>query len=252
MAGTTLYLIRSSNLTYAKQEGVTDVFLSGSPTAYTSVTGVASTDTLTITGATLADGMAITLTSLTGGAGFTTGVGYYAVSSSGATCKLATTPGGAAIDFTTNITAGSAIVQAAPMQVWSTEYRDIFSYSSSVFPAEGSITVTPTGGGVQIDSTASSAVIMQAALVPTTLTAETVSGGYSSFGSLTTNTLTKGLVAASVNAEPSDEVAHTPLRQTLLNRSFWIFDRGANATPRYLPAEYQEGDIIATSPPNTP
>jgi len=239
MAGTTLYLIRSSNLTYAKQESVVDVFLSGAPTAYTSVTGVASTDTLTITGATLADGMAITLTSLTGGAGFTTGVGYYAVSSSGATCKLATTPGGAAIDFTTNITAGSAIVQAAPMQVWSTEFRDIFDSTVSAKAAPNDAVYTPgdpfTGGTTTFNG----------ALVPTSVDIK-------KFAEDTGPVSQYGLFVETASTSGSDDILHLPLRQTLLNRSFWIFDRGASATPRYLPAEYQEGDIIATSPPNTP
>lgn len=239
MAGTTLYLIRSSNLTYAKQEGVTDVFLSGAPTAYTSVTGVASTDTLTITGATLADGMAITLTSLTGGAGFTTGVGYYAVSSSGATCKLATTPGGAAIDFTTNITAGSAIVQAAPMQVWSTEFRDIFDSTVSAKAAPDSAVYVPG------DPFTGETTTFNGALVPTSVDIK-------KYAEDTGPVSQYGLFVETASTSGSDDILHLPLRQTLLNRSFWIFDRGASATPRYLPAEYQEGDIIATSPPNTP
>ncbi len=239
MAGTTLYLIRSSNLTYAKQESVVDVFLSGAPTAYTSVTGVASTDTLTITGATLADGMAITLTSLTGGAGFTTGVGYYAVSSSGATCKLATTPGGAAINFTTDITAGSAIVQAAPMQVWSTEFRDIFDSTISAKAAPDSAVYTPG------DPFNGQTTTFNGALVPTSVDIK-------KFAEDTGPVSQYGLFVETASTSGSDDILHLPLRQTLLNRSFWIFDRGASATPRYLPAEYQEGDIIATSPPNTP
>lgn len=87
-------------------------------------------------------------------------------------------------------------------------YRDIHRYSASVFPAQGSVNVTGTGGGAQIDSTSSAAVTVQAALVPsTTLAAETVAGGYSNMPGSTINTLTKGLVPDSVTAEPSDEVA---------------------------------------------
>lgn len=224
MAGTTLYLIRSSNLTYAKQESVVDVFLSSKGTAYASVTGVASTDVVTITGATLANGMLVTLTSLTGGSGASTGVGYYAIDASGATCKLSLTPGGTAVNFTTDITAGSAIVQTAPMQVWSTEFRDAFQ---STFNG----TITALGY---------------------TYTASTTVPGTLDHVDSTIDGLPQVATQTPVIASESDEVAHQPLRQTLLNRSFWIFDRGASATPRYLPAEYQEGDIIATSPPNTP
>lgn len=50
----------------------------------------------------------------------------------------------------------------------------------------------------------------------------------------------------------SDEVAHTGLRQSVLTVTFWQFDLGSGETPRYLYAEYQEGDIIADNPPQTP
>jgi len=87
-------------------------------------------------------------------------------------------------------------------------YRDIHRYSASVFPAQGSVNATSTTGGVQIDSTSSAAVTVQAALVPsTTLAVETVAGGYSSTVGATSSTTTKGLVPDSVTAEPSDEVA---------------------------------------------
>lgn len=229
MAGTTLYLIRSSNVLFARQDNVIDVYLSGSKTAYASVTGNASTNVVTITGATLADGMLLTFTSLTGGSGVSTGVAYIASNSSGSTCKLTTVSGGAAVALGTNITAGSVIVEASPMRVWSTEFRDIFSNTGSIQVKDGST----NGGLLAIDS----------AIVPTSLTPAAFSGG-----TLGTASMTVG----GIEVEVSDEINHEPLRQTLLNKTFWIFDRGASATPRYLPAEYQEGDIIATSPPNTP
>lgn len=238
MAATTLYLIRSSNLTYAKQESVLDVYLSSKQTAYASVTGVAATDIVTITGATLADGMLIILTSLTGGSGLSTGVGYYAVNSSGSTCQLATTPGGSAIDFTTNITAGSAIVQAAPMRVWSTDFRDIFSdtVTADVAPADAEYGPNAFDG---------QSMTLTGALIPTSLEIKQYAQDTGSIAQY-------GLFVDGVTPTGSDEKVHYPLRQTLLNKTFWIFDRGASATPRYIPAEYQEGDIIATSPPNTP
>ena len=235
MAGTTLYLIRSSNILYARQDNVIDVYLSGKQTAYSSLTGVASTDVVTISGATLADGMLIIPTSLTGGSGVSAGVGYYAINSSGSTCKLSQTPGGSAVNFTTDITAGSVIVQASPMQVWSTEFRDIFDTSSNLRAVPPGTTYPPAFTADIFDAAA--------ALVPS---------GVEAVKAASSGTDTYQLVATEVQASISDEKNHYPLRQTLLNKTFWIFDRGASATPRYLPAEYQEGDIIATSPPNTP
>jgi hypothetical protein len=229
MAGTTLYLIRSNNLTFAKQEGVIDVFLSGSQTAYASVTGNATTEIVTITGATLANGMQVTFT-------LTANTAYYVIAASGATCQLSLTEGGSAIDFTTNIVSGSVIVSNEQMRVWSAEYRDIFAglgvQGGSVVSTGGGLSGpvqfgAPQGYGIYADPNAS--------LTPT---------NYSGSSS--------GIVVGTPKGTVSDEVGHVSLRQTFLNKSFWIFDRGASATPRYLPAEYQEGDIIATSPPNIP
>lgn len=242
MAGTTLYLIRSNNLTFAKQEGVIDVFLSGSQTAYASVTGNATTEIVTITGATLANGMQVTFTSLTGGSGLNTGTAYYVIAASGATCQLSLTQGGSAIDFTTNITAGSVIVSNAQMRVWSAEYRDIFTASTSL-----ATDITEYVG--------STWVIPQNITSPAAALPDGVKNIFPA-DNQPPATLTSGypwtLAADSFNMSVSDEINHFPLRQTLLNKTFWLFDRGASATPRYLPAEYQEGDIIATSPPNIP
>lgn len=229
MAGTTLYLIRSNNLTFAKQEGVIDVFLSGSQTAYASVTGNATTNVVTITGATLANGMQVTFTNIVGGSGLTANTAYYVIAASGATCQLSLTEGGSAIDFTTNITAGSVIVSNEQMRVWSSEFRDIFAGSPILLSNTNSF------------GTATLATVTSVkALDPVV-------------GPIAVSTLSPGsAVSAAIKATTSDEIDHFPLRQSLLNKTFWLFDRGASATPRYLPAEYQEGDIIATSPPNIP
>lgn len=229
MAGTTLYLIRSNNLTFAKQEGVIDVFLSGSQTAYASVTGNATTEIVTITGATLANGMQVTFTNIVGGSGLTANTAYYVIAASGATCQLSLTEGGSAIDFTTNITAGSVIVSNEQMRVWSSEFRDIFAGSPILLSNTNSF------------GTATLATVTSVkALDPVV-------------GPIAVSTLSPGsAVSAAIKATTSDEIDHFPLRQSLLNKTFWLFDRGASATPRYLPAEYQEGDIIATSPPNIP
>lgn len=116
-------------------------------------------------------------------------------------------------------------------------YRDIHRYSASVFPAQGSLGVTGTGGGaVQIDNTSSAAVTVQAALVPsTTLAAQTVSGGYSSTADTTINTLTKGLVPDSVTAEPSDEVAKVKPR-TWQKVCTWLVFTGTAGTYQWRAA----------------
>ena len=76
------------------------------PASY-AVTGVASTDILTATGSTYANGDKVFLQSLTGGAGLAANTIYFVRDVSGATFKLAATLGGSAIDVTTNLTAGS-------------------------------------------------------------------------------------------------------------------------------------------------
>jgi len=243
MAGTNLYLIRNNNLTWAKYANVVDVFLSTKETFYASVTGDEGTDVVTITGASLNDGNLITLTSLAGGegAGLATGLTYYAINASGATCKLALTPGGSAVNFTTNITSATAIVSNDSMRAWSSEFRDIFTNSSELYAAVGS-----NAGG---DLTSSNPVTVAAAILPVEpLTVDIVSyagliGGLS---------IKKEPIPEGFTSTISDEINHFPLRQTLLQKTFWLFDMGASAQPRYLPAEYQEGDIIATSPPQVP
>lgn len=224
MAATDLYLIRNNNLTWAKIDAVLDVYLSGTKTAYASVTGNAGTGVVTITGSALANGMTVTFTALTGGSGLATGVAYFVIAASGATCQLSLTEGGSAVALGTNVTAGSVIVTTQQMRVWSSEFRDQFS---STIQGVSSGT-SPGVFSVSVPGLLSSATDTYTAVAPP-------------------NTAT---VTPTVGTN-SDEVAHNPLRQTFLNRSFWIFDRGASATPRYLPSEYMEGDIIATNPPQT-
>lgn len=228
MAATDLYLIRGNNLTWAKIDAVLDVYLSGTKTAYAAVTGNAGTGVVTITGSTLADGMTVTFTSLTGGAGLSTGLAYFVINASGATCKLSLTEGGSAVALGTNITAGSVIVTTQQMRVWSSEFRDQFttSISGQQFTAAGAVAGSFSSSFPGL---------------ATNVEAETATTATPSAVSTVTPTISTN----------SDEVAHNPLRQTFLNKSFWLFDRGASATPRYLPSEYMEGDIIATNPPQT-
>jgi hypothetical protein len=238
MAGTNLYLIRNNNLTWAKYANVVDVFLSTKETPYTSVSGNSTTNVVTIAGASLVNGMIVTFTSLTGGSGVTVNTPYYVINASAATCKLAKTPGGSAVALGTNITAGAVIVSTDAMRAWSSEFRDIFSGLGAQGAAfAGSIGGVnylagfgaPQGFGIYAD--------------PNEPITAALSGS---------STFTMGYLEGTPKATVSDEVSHFPLRQTLLNKTFWLFDMGASAQPRYLPAEYQEGDIISTSPPQIP
>lgn len=70
-------------------------------------TGVASTDIITATGHGWSNGDVVVGSALTGGSGIVAGRGYYVVGVSGATLQLALTSGGAAIDFTTDLSAGT-------------------------------------------------------------------------------------------------------------------------------------------------
>lgn len=81
------------------------------PIAKTLQTSAASDDIIDCTGHGFSIGDAVRFPTLTGGAGLTVGTTYYVVATSfGAnTFRVATTPGGAAIDFTTNITAGTVV-----------------------------------------------------------------------------------------------------------------------------------------------
>lgn len=223
-----IYLIRKNgNPRSVQYTQVENVYLSGMRTAYAAVSGDAGTGVVTITGSTIADGMQIIFTSLTGGSGVSTGVAYFAVNSSGATCQLATTEGGSAIALGTNITAGSVIVVAQQMRVWSSEFRDIFTPSGVKY---GVLQTTTAGSSVNN--------YLQ------TMTAATVSGLTYTPGEPPE---TSGTLAAS----DSDEIGHHPLRQTFVNRSFWVFDLGSSHQPRYLYAEYQPGDVIANNAPSS-
>ena len=242
MAGTNLYLIRNNNLTWAKYSNVVDVFLSTKETPYASVAGVASTNVVTITGATLVDGMVVVFPTLTGGSGIAAGAPYYTVNSSGSTCKLAQTPGGSVVGLGTDITSATAIVSSDSMRAWSSEYRDIFTAST---PIQTDLAEADASGNWYGGQEVTSPV----AALPTGLkNYDSVVNAPGTQAEATEWRLTADAFTASV----SDEINHFPLRQTLLQKTFWLFDMGASAQPRYLPAEYQEGDIIATSPPQVP
>lgn len=245
-----IYLIRKNgNPRSVQYTQVENVYLSGLRTAHAAVSGNAGTGVVTITGSTIADGMQIIFTSLTGGSGVSIGVAYFAVSSSGETCQLATTEGGSAIALGTNITAGSVIVVAQQMRVWSGEYRDIFDTTNGPLQQSGSYN-NYSSGGTPTTFHASTAVTNAAGIALLPQNPVTVEKTGNEGGSSAAYTgLFESVAGFSVSL--SDELAHSPLRQTFVNRSFWVFDLGSSHQPRYLYAEYQPGDVIANNAPSS-
>lgn len=85
-----------------------------SSTTY-AATGVAATNVITATGHTFTNGDLVAFSAISGGSGLAIENRYYVRDVSGDTFKLATTSGGSAIDFTTDITSGTiaAVVEKA-------------------------------------------------------------------------------------------------------------------------------------------
>jgi hypothetical protein len=120
---------------------------------------------------------------------------------------------------------------ADEIEVWSGEYRDIFSSSLSIASA---VIADPSVPGTVIPSTYSAPGMLASASYVHTLE------------DANTNIFTPTAAAAL-----SDETTHEPLRQTALKRTCWKFDYGAAATPRYGYAFVMDGDIVANNPPET-
>lgn len=89
-----------------------------------SATGTAGTSTVVCSGHPYNNGAPVVFTALTGGTGLTVGTIYYIVNSvAGTSFQLSATPGGAAINFTSNITAstiGRGFGTSASLFLWKT------------------------------------------------------------------------------------------------------------------------------------
>lgn len=77
----------------------------------TLVTGVASSDTFTLTAHGLIDTNQVKFTALTGGTGLAVNTLYYVVTAAANTFQLSLSSGGAAVNFTTDVTAGTLVRQ---------------------------------------------------------------------------------------------------------------------------------------------
>lgn len=113
MAAPVISPITSFNLYTRGQAFAFLLAATGLPASVIAVTGTASTDLINAVAHGLPNGTRVKFTALTGGAGLTAGTTYYVVTTAANTFQLALTAGGAAINFTTDITA--AVINAA---VW--------------------------------------------------------------------------------------------------------------------------------------
>ena len=87
----------------------------GSSSTFSTVTGVASTDVITATGSSPVANDLVVISALTGGTGLLLNVPYYVRSPSGATFQLSLTPGGAAVNFSADISAATLTLGGVPI-----------------------------------------------------------------------------------------------------------------------------------------
>jgi hypothetical protein len=110
--------------------------------AITGITGDAGTDVITATGSGFANEQRIRFTALTGGSGLNTTTNYFVREVSGDTFKVETSIGGGAVNFTTNITAGT-LVNAHAVQTH-VQVSNVASDTNSA------LVLTPKGTGAFI------------------------------------------------------------------------------------------------------
>ena len=127
------------------------------------------------------------------------------------------------------------------MNVWSSEYRDLFGNTTDLFAGLG---VSTPGGAPYAAATPFGAA---AAVIPSDFTG----GGITSttFGSYPGGLSVRGTTDLSVSI--SDEISHTDLRQSVIKKTHWRFRQANSATPTYLYATWADGDQIANEPPET-
>ena len=233
---TDIFLTRKSAGQWVKYDQVIDVTLTGSTQFYSGVTADHTTGIFTIPGASLIVNQIVVFESLTGGTGLNLSMPYYVIAASGGTtCQLALQPGGTATTFSSDVTAGTISLRIAELQVWSTGYRDIFNFN-----------ISPPVGGSQTAGIGAENWNQ----IPLGSTSLRTCNGVVATEVQVNNAGEVGVLA--VGLTNSDDINHSPIRQTLLNYTAWRFDRGSSVTPRYLYAMWQDGDIIADNPPQTP
>lgn len=243
---TDIYLIRK-NQTFAKYSQVEEVDLTSS--ASYGVVGLSAD----ITNNTIScpsgipnpnSGVLVYFDSLPVGTGLTDNRLYYVINS-GATFQVASTVDGGPVDLLAVLTGATmTVISDDEMKVWSSEYRDQFASTISSVnsgPAQES-------GVVSFNSSMSAPAILEKG--------ETRSGARPPLEALVCPEVVACQYDSYQQTSPtigakSDELAHVPLRQSLLKKTHWKFDRGASVAPRYLYAVWTDGDIIADNPPDT-
>ena len=106
------------------------------PVVSFAITGVASTDIITAVGHNFTTNQGVRFTSLTGGSGLSSTINYFIRNISGDTFQVSTSSGGSAVNFTTDITAGSIVAH--------NENVTITNQSSETNSA---LVITPKGNG---------------------------------------------------------------------------------------------------------
>lgn len=270
---TDLYLIRK-NQTWTKYSKVEDVRLTSSLTGQSilGVTGSVALQRIQFpTGVTPPQaGTAIVFTAILppSGTGVSVGAVYYIGSVTGNSVVLyADAALQVPVQILANITTATVFIMAATdeLRIWSGEYRDIFSTIQE-------LTMSGTFGN-QYESQCT-----MFAQVPSTAIRNSLPGlidggehevGFKPPPSTNTNwnqAAPENCQSAAqyyskqydawIKSKPnlsakSDELAHANLRQSLINRTHWKFDRGTSALPRFLYATWLDGDVISDNPPET-
>lgn len=136
------------------QYHVFDTSVAPTITSYTGITGVAATDVISQAGHPFVNGDQVLFTALSGGAGLSTSTVYFVVTAvAGVSYQLSTVTGGAAINFTTDITSAT-LVRAFGITGAG------FSYATGNLPAltgtllltDSEDMATPTGVNPAVDS----------------------------------------------------------------------------------------------------
>lgn len=244
-----IYLIRKLG-TFVPYEDVESVSLTSDAVGdYTGITGVDSTDTITVPNYAPSNGDSFVFTSKTGGSGVTLGATYYVGDASGNTFKPYTAAsGGSVVSLGTDITAGAIRVFSDDLRVWSSEYRDQFSQVGDGWDVYGTFQTPEDAPPYSPKTTrAKQSFAGQAGVVVAPGPLEVKTQGYTDSGGIVHDGSIV-LATETASAAVSDEVAHAPLRQTALKRTHWKFvvsNFGA------LYATWESGDIISNNPPNT-
>lgn len=236
---------------WQKFSKIDEVTLTGAQTTYSGVTGVDSTDILTLLNSKLENGNRVYFSSLTGGSSLAINTNYFVVNKSGNTFQLAASVSGSPLSLGSDITNGTLIETKDEVCVWSGEFRDQFNSS-----ADGGSGGSASSASSQITNSTSAPNLSTTSGTSTTSSSNsqypTAAGSAPAAGFVVrANVATGETTITPTNNLLSDEAAHVPLRQTLLKKTHWRFRQANNALPQYLYAVWADGDQISNSPPET-